>query len=493
MATDDRGPEKSNLDQTDTEGRQLDGWIAQIEDEENIIGSLDNIKDSNCCEVQIMEEDVVVDKSVKRGREEDEQSWTKVEGNRGKKLKQIKKEVFIWSKEKLPKQFAIAKLFNSMGLTDINHIKYINPYKLKIEVSTEECAGKFLECQEFQTKAWKVYSAMDVNISYGIIRDVDLGLSDEEALKAITCPNDIEIATLKRLQRRTSEGQWVPSEVAKVGFRGSHMPGFIYVDCLRAKVEPYVFPVTQCSKCWKFGHTKTRCTSKKTICPKCTEEHNNCETTTFKCVNCRGDHMALNRSCPIYAREKRVRELMSEYNCTYHVACNMYVRPSPKPPISVQTVRDNDKLKTDTNNSFSSLLQDTGNKHIYTPSQFPPLFTQKRPKSPQERNKNKQLHSQSIDKTDWWGQRDSPDCIPKQSADTDNDLGDNVNSDRQVHLDELITRLKDIIFMRDLSFKEKFNNVIKFCIEWLIIVVVDRMSEWPILNKCLEFIFGLST
>lgn len=484
MSTGDCGNEQEEID-----SGPIDGWMSQIlteEKGENKVDSVENIMEHIGSDIQVMEEDIV-ENPTKRIREDDEEgSWTKVERDRGKKLKQFKKDVFIWSREKLPKQFAIAKLFNSLGLTDINQIKYVNPYKIKIEVSTEECVGKLLECKDFQTKEWKVYSAMDVNISYGIIRDVDLELSEEEVSDAIKCPNDIQILSVKRLQRR-DENSWMPSEVVKVGFRGSYLPSFINVDCLRAKVEPFVFPVTQCSNCWKFGHVKMRCSSKKIVCPKCTEDHNNCEVTTFKCVNCKGDHMALNRSCPVYTRERRVRQLMAEYNCTYHVACHMYVKPKP---IDARTVKPSEDSKIDTSNHFSGLLPEESES--YTPNSFPTLFTLTRPKSPQSSNRNKQSYSQVTGNTAKWGHRESSDRIPKQPAATDNDLGENVNNTREVHFDELITRLKNIIYMRNRSIQEKFYDVIKCCSKWLVLVLVDRMSEWPIVNQCLEFFFGLN-
>lgn len=491
MATDDHGLGKTNLDQRDnSEGGQLDGWMSLMTEEyEEKSNSVENLEETNSCEVQIMEEDLI-NKPTKREREVDEAGWTTVE-KRSKRQKQIKREVFIWSKEKLPKQFAIAKLFNSLGLTDILRVKYINPYKLKIEASTEECEGKLLDCQEFQEKGWRVYSVKEVNVSYGIIRNVDLELSDEDALNVIKCPNNTQILSLKRLKRRDEEGKFVPSEVAQIGFSGSHLPAFIYVDCLRVKVEPFVFPVTQCSNCWKFGHSKARCTSKTPTCPKCTRDHINCEATIFKCVNCRGDHMALNRNCPAFSREKRLRELMAEFNCTYQVACNMYVRPQST--TSPQTVMGSEKPKINTNNSFSGLLSEElrqNNKYTPSTSQFPPLFSQNRPKSPQTNNNCKKSHSEGTSKSQW--QRcESPVRIPTQTTGT-NDIGDSVNNARQVHFDELIARLKDIIYMRNLSIKEKFDNVIKCCIEWLVLVVVDSMSGWPILNKCLEFFLGSS-
>lgn len=40
--------------------------------------------------------------------------------------------------------------------------------------------------------------------------------------------------------------------------------------------------------------------------------------------------MALSRTCPIYLKERRLRELMAEFNCTYRKALSMYVPPEPK-------------------------------------------------------------------------------------------------------------------------------------------------------------------
>ncbi|CAG4992193.1 unnamed protein product [Parnassius apollo] len=65
------------------------------------------------------------------------------------------------------------------------------------------------------------------------------------------------------------------------------------------------------------------------MCPKCGGEHENCDTKTFKCVNCSGTHMALARTCPAYLKERRVRELMAEFNCTYRRALIIYVAPTP--------------------------------------------------------------------------------------------------------------------------------------------------------------------
>lgn len=478
--------EKEGIDgepMTMSEGSELDGSIEEYGEKMNELkGEL--INKPECSKTN---EKYKIERPTKREREEDRTEWIRIE-NKGKKQKHIKSEVIISSKEKLPKQFAIAKLFSSLGMADVSKIKYMNPYKLKIEVPNEECASKLLNCQEFRKREWRVQGAWEVNVSYGIIRDVDLDLTNEEALNTIKCINDIEIISIKRLDRRDDDGNWVPSESARVSFRGSNLPAYVCVGNIRIKVEPYIFPTTQCSKCWKFGHSKTRCMINKVRCPKCGERHENCDKTYFKCVNCQGNHMALDKMCPVYAREKRLRELMAEFNCTYRVACNMYVASSPRSRSDSRIVKENEMPTFNCNNRYSGLLLDgSENRNTYTPilSEFPQLFTPKRPRSPQGID-NKNKRSSNIGKSEWGRHRESTDRIPERS--TDNAADNRGNNTQQIHFSELLTRLKDIIFMRSISIQEKIKDAVKCCIEWLVIIVVDNMSEWPSLNNLLELI-----
>ncbi|TFY51407.1 hypothetical protein EVJ58_g10584 [Rhodofomes roseus] len=80
-------------------------------------------------------------------------------------------------------------------------------------------------------------------------------------------------------------------------------------------------PVMQCSRCWAFGHTRSRC-KKEVLCRICSgphpEEKHVCTTCTekdpdnqnmedcmhhLKCVNCKYDHTANFRNCPVRLRQ----------------------------------------------------------------------------------------------------------------------------------------------------------------------------------------------
>lgn len=162
-----------------------------------------------------------------------------------------------------------------------------------------------------------------MNLSYGIIRNIDLDVEEEEIKDNLV--SDCEILSIRRLKRMNYSGKWINSETIRICFKGSTLPDYVNGYGCRFKVEPYMFPVTQCSGCWKYGHVVRYCPSRKIICPKCGENHSNCETTSYKCINCKGQHMALNRSCPVFIKEKMIRTIMRDSNCTYGKALATYL------------------------------------------------------------------------------------------------------------------------------------------------------------------------
>lgn len=86
----------------------------------------------------------------------------------------------------------------------------------------------------------------------------------------------------------------------------------------------YMFPVTQCSGCWQFGHIIKYCPTRKKLCPKCGDNHENCDTTDIKCLNCKGAHLVLDKSCPSYLKERQIRIIMCEEQVPYRNALRIY-------------------------------------------------------------------------------------------------------------------------------------------------------------------------
>lgn len=227
-------------------------------------------------------------------------------------------EVCVTSKENLPKPIAFAKLLRSENIKDILRIKYKSTNKVLIQCQRKEDASKLIECKQFKEMGLRCQLIQEMSVSYGIVKGIDLELSEEELMGILK--SSVDILSVRRLKRLIPEGKWVDCESVRLCFKSNALPQYIYAYDCRFKVEKYVFPVTQCSGCWQFGHLIKFCPTKKVVCPKCGGSHENCNITDFKCLNCKGNHFVLDKKCPIYLKERSIRNIMSEEHVTYRRA-----------------------------------------------------------------------------------------------------------------------------------------------------------------------------
>lgn len=445
----------------------------------------------------------------KRGRDEENDKGDFTTVTYEKKLKKEKIQIYISHKDKLPKQFSLAKLLKEHNIVEITFIKYITPYKIRIDFEYEQHARNLLSNQKLLDKGWNIQKATEVNSSYGVIRDVDLDLSDEDIVKSITCTESIVLSSAVRLKRRDSNGEWVPSESVRLCFKGPCLPHYVSVEGLRIKVDRFIFPVSQCSRCWKLGHTTKRCPTNKISCPKCGDNHVNCDIKKFKCVNCKGNHMALVKSCPEYLKEKKIREIMAEFNCMYSKARAIYELRTPKPKINILT--NNNSLPTFTHKPVTERNPDSDYDRMTCESnpsvhQLSPVLRYRKIKPTYanilKEGSKKETHSKPrLNERQKKKQHKLKHNTPITSvSSTDSELSSPDSNEghserrkpgtKRVSFKELLSRLKEIIFLRSDSIQEKIKSVIKYCVEWLILVVVDNISDWSALKSILQVING---
>lgn len=451
-------------------------------------------------ECQYQEEDIiqiddVIEKDYlrpeKRKEYEEEMNWTEVKTKEKKYKPEVAViEMYISSSEPLPKQFALANLFKLNGITDIQKVKYVSPYKVRLDMQSEVSAEKLENCNSFKDKGWRVQKAMEKNLSYGVIRDVDLNMSDEEVFNNITCPKPAQLLSIFRLNRRCPREGWARSESVRLCFKGAFLPTYVSVDSLRIRVDPYIFPVSQCSRCWNLGHMTKRCPSNKVVCPKCGDNHDNCDTSSYKCINCGGGHMAMYKSCPAFLKEKRLREIMAEFNCTYRKALTIYVTPSSPSEMVPKIFRFNPIPVTSV--SFPPLQR-------RVPPPPPPYLHNDKPPQANVIQTKAEIHTEEKEKHEprpssrRQQRRKDPDpfvfdfSANTQAKPQNEPVVNQPKRDKEVNFGELINRLKEVIFAKDISIQSKLKNIVKCCVEWLILVVVDNITDWPILKQTLDF------
>lgn len=441
----------------------------------------------------------------KRSREEtsSDEGWNTVSRVRKiiRRSSQIeeKTHVCVTSAEVLPKQFALARLLKENNIKNISRVKYVHPYKIIIMFDEDICAEEFINCQSFVNLGWRCQKTSEVGISYGVIKDVEMDFPEKDIIGNLF--SSVEIISAKRLSKRnsdeTSSTAWITSESVRLGFRGSLLPTYVAIQGMKVKVEPYVFPVTQCSRCWKYGHSLRMCPSKKVVCPKCSKGHANCESLTFRCVNCIGNHMALQRVCPIYKKERRVRELMAEFNCTYRKALSMYVPPSPVPE------RD---MSPFTASQFPNLTQ---NDPVPTP-----------PPETSEPERSEKLMSELFGGTDdvtsktaplsrkkQKKQRQPPRAptplppeVPMETNSSTDDRTDTARNNSEVTA-ESVNRKKDLGFMRliirvknivmsEESLENKIRQVVSTFTEWILSKVVGNISISSLMSTFMNVVIN---
>ncbi|CAG4949452.1 unnamed protein product [Parnassius apollo] len=252
------------------------------------------------------------------------------------------------------------------------------------------------------------------------------------------------------------------------------------------------------------------CPSKRIYCPKYGGKHENCETTIFKCINCTKNHMALNRQCPKYIKEKKLWEIMAEFNVSYRKAMAMYVPPEKPTYVPTQSPMphlDNlnkmpqlpEPIPETTNKFFSSILPVQENS-------TPVIYAQAASSSPINKNKLDSRGEKSV-------RNDTTEKIEKRriqepnleeyihdgnmSTESESSLCDqpvseqNKKKNRNVQPDipffNLLSQLKSFISNESNEpLKSRIENVVHLFFEWIITWIFKHISNLSFLQNLLD-------
>lgn len=405
-------------------------------------------------------------------------------------------EVCITSKEILPKQFGLARILRTEGINNILKVTYKNPYKVFILFEKQEEAERLLNNKNIEEKGIQSRIASEVDVTYGIIRSVDLEVEETEILENLKC--NVEINSIRRLNRVDNEGKWIKSETVRLCFKSSTLPPYVSCYGSRFEVEPYTFPVTQCSGCWKFGHSRPRCPLKKILCPKCGSEHENCDTQTFKCVNCKGPHMSIDKGkCPVFLKEKHIREIMSSENTTYRNALYGFLRNKEDKAKTreqnierEQTVSNN--IRNDTRYRDALLSGSHHQEHIYNNEE---MDTQEEVSSkPRGQKQNKKKKSKNRFKKN----RDRPSDTEENEASSESE-GESSNEKKTpkeakkkepvyFNFSKILRKMQDIIASREeYSVTEMVTSMVKVVVEECLSSLMRFLRRGDFLNFIYNF------
>ncbi|KAJ0176104.1 hypothetical protein K1T71_008278 [Dendrolimus kikuchii] len=201
---------------------------------------------------------------------------------------------------------------------------------------------------------------------------------------------------------------------------------------------------------------------------------------------CGGRHMAMVRLCPAYQKERRLRELMAEYNCTYRRALAIYVpNTNEDDPQSINELTHLPENIID----IPYYTQSTSYVPLQQPT-YAEVVVHKDARKKQSKtvppNTKKAKRGTLEESGDFGTHPEINSAFPGENAE------ESVKSKSSVNFSELLSRLKDILFLKGTSVAMKVKSVVKCCVEWLVLVVVENISDWSMLKIILEY-FGFDT
>lgn len=217
------------------------------------------------------------------------------------------------------------KLF-TLKIDNISKIIKKGFNRVGVSFSNYSAANNLLYNEKLTDEGYKAFIPQRLLTCKGIIKDIGQSIVEEDIINEARCKT--RILEAHRLNRRVvspnGEISFVPSRTFLVTFEGKKRPEEISLFSYYIKVEHYVPPVSQCRKCLRFGHSMKQCRS-KTKCPRCGSiEHqvNDCKET-MKCIFCHGDHLATDRNCKEFKRQKNINELMAFHDYSYYEATQL--------------------------------------------------------------------------------------------------------------------------------------------------------------------------
>lgn len=241
---------------------------------------------------------------------------------------------------------------NQFFKNSITDIKPIGLNRVKVILNTAKSANLLVKHELLTSKKLISYIPKYFTQKKGIIRMVDTYLEEDYIQSNIV--SSIKVVDVKRMTRRIvdkdNQSKIIKRQMVILTFLGSDIPKDVKLNLCNFPVEPYIYPVIQCYKCLRYGHTNNQCKSTDVRCKFCSGNHEShtCSQTENKfCVFCKSDeHAPVDKKCPMYQKQLKIKHTMANKNLSFKEAESLVNNPS--------------YAKVVTNNRFA-LLADTNN------------------------------------------------------------------------------------------------------------------------------------
>lgn len=211
---------------------------------------------------------------------------------------------------------------------DLVDIKKMGRNRIKVELNSYTLVNNLLNSDILPSNNLRGYIPETILYRKAVVRNVDPSLSNEEILDMIE--SHIEIFNVRRVTKKANINNALQVQCTQtviLTFRGQVLPDFVVIYGAKCKVLPYIYSVTQCLNCQRYGHISRQCRS-NSRCASCGGDHisDNCDQPPehINCINCKGPHASTSKHCPIYSEQKNIKKYMAFNNVGFTEARTKY-------------------------------------------------------------------------------------------------------------------------------------------------------------------------
>lgn len=194
--------------------------------------------------------------------------------------------------------------------SDLLDIKKLKNGTLLVKAVNDAQVDQLIKTSNIEQYHVLCYLHKQLNSSKGVINCLDLMINTVEEIKEELAAQGV--IDVYRITSRKS-GVPKPTPTLILTFSSQTMPTTVFIGFHKLNVREYVQNPLRCFKCQRFGHSKLHCKGVD-ICVSCGVEAHGDEAckSSVSCVNCKGNHSASSRDCPVWRKEKRIQEIIAK-------------------------------------------------------------------------------------------------------------------------------------------------------------------------------------
>lgn len=217
-----------------------------------------------------------------------------------------------------------AAKFFSTNFTGITNIKSVSSKKIKLTLASIMDANAILNSNVLSANEFSATIPSTLLFSYGVIK-LDSSITENDFWEGVS--SSIPIDKFKRIVIK-KDGSFVSTRIVELKFTASKIPDHITIFNMIFEVNPSVRSPIQCNNCLRFGHTTKFCRSVQR-CSHCGETKHSIDSclkasdTDPSCIFCKLPHLATDRSCQEWIRQREIKRIMATENLSYYDALNL--------------------------------------------------------------------------------------------------------------------------------------------------------------------------